>query len=89
MGRRRDWLLALLGMVVAILGGVAEYHHDLILGGVSVVLGLSDWVVFSGSAMVDAGIHHKEPPAGPRNSWLHRSYDDHPHADLPNSEFPS
>lgn len=88
MGRRRDWLLALLGIALTIVGGMAEYRHDLLVGGAAVVLGLVGWIVFSGSAMVDASIDSKEPPIGPRNGWLHRMYDDHPHADLPNSEFP-
>ena len=89
MGRRRDWLLALLGMVLAIAGGVAEYRHDLIAGGLAVVIGLAGWVVFSGSALVESGVDFKEPPLGPKNRRLSRSYDDHAHPELPNSEFPS
>lgn len=48
--RNRDWFLAVFGLVVAVIGGLSEGRGDLLFGGVAVVMGLSSWVVFSGSS---------------------------------------
>lgn len=48
--RSRRWLFAGLGLGLAVVGGLAEARHVLILGGITAVTGLAAWVLFSGSS---------------------------------------
>jgi hypothetical protein len=48
--RRRNWYLAVFGLVVAIFGGISEVRGGLWLGSAAVVIGLGSWVIFSGSS---------------------------------------
>ncbi len=48
--RARNWFFAAFGLVLTGAGGVAEARHDVMLGALSVVVGLATWVLFSGSS---------------------------------------
>ncbi len=50
---RRNWFLAGFGMVLVIVGGVAETRGGLVVGAAAVVFGLGAWVVFSGSSFAE------------------------------------
>lgn len=45
----KDWTFAGFGMALAIVGGVGEARHDIVLGIVAVVVGLTTWVICSGA----------------------------------------
>lgn len=76
----RNWTFAGLGMVLTILGGMAEWRHILALGSVSVVLGLAGWVIFSGSCLV---WHVEETCSSPRQSAARPVRQSSPFSDEP------
>lgn len=47
----KNWVIASMGLGVAVLGGFAEVHRILILGGCSTLIGLVVWMIFSGSSL--------------------------------------
>lgn len=64
--RVRNWFFAVFGLVLTGAGGVAEDRHDVMLGALSAVVGLSAWVLFSGSSFhihaLPTDIDDEKPP---------------------------
>lgn len=56
--RQRRWPIAILGVMLAVAGGIAEQRHHIVVGGLSAVFGLLVWVLFSGSTALDLGTRH-------------------------------
>lgn len=81
--RRRNWFLAGFGLMVAVVGGLSDARGGVALGSIAVVVGLSSWVVFSGSS-----IHLIQTPESDRDEDSGRPAVSHAETVSPDVQVP-